>query len=134
MALVGLDHPGLSVGVDWQFIHRDQAQEQRLVGGVDGYQPNSDRGVALSVFVACAVPFMILIVGIAVDSTGQIVLEQRARAVAAEAARSGGQAVSGGINGDATQANPVLARQAALDYLAASGLEGEVTVEDGLSL
>lgn len=67
-------------------------------------QPSSDRGVALGVFVACAVPFMILILGIAVDCTGQIVLEQRARAVAAEAARSGGQPVQ--VGSTATPSRP----------------------------
>lgn len=87
-----------------------------------------ERGNALSVFVALAIPFLILVAGIAVDGGGQVVLEQEAKAVAADAARAGGQAVRGGITGESVQADPGLARKAALAYLAGSKFRGEVKV------
>lgn len=86
-----------------------------------------NRGVSLSLFVALTIPVWIIIVGIAVDSLGQIAMEQEARSVAAHAARAGGQAVAN-VYGGSVEADPARAQIAAETYLAASGFEGEVAV------
>lgn len=82
---------------------------------------------ALSAFV------MIVLVGLAVDLSGQVHAQQHARNVAAQAARVGGQEINapGGVRGTGAHADTALAVNAAQAYLNAAGLSGMVSVEGG---
>lgn len=87
-----------------------------------------DRGTALSVWVALALVFLIICVGIGVDATGRVAAEQDVRQIAQQAARAGAQQVRLGSGAEPPQLNDAAARQAATAYLAASSWKGEVTV------
>lgn len=82
---------------------------------------------ALSAFV------MVVLVGLAVDLSGQVHAQQHARNVAAQAARVGGQEINApaGVRGTAANANTALAVNAAQAHLSAAGLNGMVSVEGG---
>nr|WP_229749462.1 pilus assembly protein TadG-related protein [Flexivirga endophytica] len=73
---------------------------------------------------------MVILVGLAVDLTGQVHAEQRARDVAAQAARAAGEQVTANsaIRGDTLSVNTTQAAAAAEQYLAAAGVHGSVTV------
>jgi Flp pilus assembly protein TadG len=94
-----------------------------------------ERG-SLSLFFVVAALALLVTVGLVVDGGGKIRALQRADAVAAEAARAGGQAIveSRAVRGQGAVADPVRARAAAEDYLAAAGVAGKVTVLDGTRL
>lgn len=79
---------------------------------------------------------MIVLVGVAVDLTGQVHAQQHARDVAAQAARAGGQELNApqAIRGVSAQANPGMAVQAAQTYLAASDVTGSATIQGGTTL
>jgi hypothetical protein len=70
-------------------------------------------------------------VGLAVDLTGQVHAQQHARTVAAQAARAGGQELNAprAVRGLEVRANPRAAAQAARAYLAASDVDGSVSVQ-----
>ena len=76
---------------------------------------------------------MIVLVGLAVDLGGQVHAQQHARAVADQAARTGGQQLDAAIavRGEGAVTDTHLARQAATAYLTASGLTGTVAVTGG---
>ncbi|MBE1610064.1 pilus assembly protein TadG-related protein [Actinopolymorpha pittospori] len=86
--------------------------------------------LALSSFV------MVVLVGLAVDLTGQVHAQQRARDVAAQAARVGGQQLnaSQAVRGLGAQASPTQAVRAAQLYLNASDVSGTVGVVNGTTL
>ncbi len=94
-----------------------------------------ERG-SLSLFFVVAALALLVTVGLVVDGGGKIRALQRADAVAAEAARAGGQAIveSRAVRGQGAVTDPVRARGAAEDYLAAAGVTGTVTVLDGTRL
>ncbi|MFE5309866.1 pilus assembly protein TadG-related protein [Isoptericola sp. NPDC056578] len=94
-----------------------------------------ERG-SVSTWVAITALAMMLFVGIAVDFNGQVHTLQRARDVAAQAARAGGQEIVGSraMRGHGVSADPVAARNAAQDYLAAAGVRGTVNVVNGTRL
>ncbi|WP_353952492.1 pilus assembly protein TadG-related protein [Knoellia sp. S7-12] len=73
---------------------------------------------------------MIVVVGLAVDLGGQVQAQQRARSLAAQAARTGGQQLQPGpaIRGEAAAADRTRAVQAARAYLAATDVTGTVEV------
>lgn len=73
---------------------------------------------------------MLLFVGIALDFAGQLEAQQSARAVAAQAARAGGQQVVApqAIRGQGVTAQPGDAHAAAANFLAGAGVEGSVQV------
>src|SRR4051794_1260369 len=89
-----------------------------------------ERG-SVSVWLAMASFVMILMVGLAVDLTGQVHAQQHARTVAAQAARAGGQELNAprAVRGLGVRANPRAAAQAARAYLAASDVDGSVSVQ-----
>lgn len=91
--------------------------------------PDRERG-SVSLWAALVAFCMVIIVGIGVDFSGQAVAEQKARSIAFEAARAGGQQVNRDalIRGGQTQTDPNLAAAAASDYLAQAGVTGAVTV------
>lgn len=85
---------------------------------------------SISVAVALGALCMIPVVGVAADFGGQAVSEQRARTVAAEAARAGGQRVQldALTRGHQAQPDTVLAVGAAHEYLAQAGVSGSVSM------
>ncbi|GGB21830.1 hypothetical protein GCM10011492_09650 [Flexivirga endophytica] len=88
-----------------------------------------ERG-SISVLIMTASVMMVILVGLAVDLTGQVHAEQRARDVAAQAARAAGEQVTANsaIRGDTLSVNTTQAAAAAEQYLAAAGVHGSVTV------
>jgi uncharacterized membrane protein len=90
-----------------------------------------ERG-SISVWAATSAVIMMICVGIALDLGGQVHAQQHARGVAAQAARAGGQQLDGTA---VTGAYPSIAigqaRVAAQTYLAASGVDGTVTITGG---
>ena len=79
---------------------------------------------------------MIVLVGLAIDFGGQVHTQQRAYAIAAEAARAAGQQLqpAPAIRGEGTTASPATAAKAARAYLTASGLTGTVQVTGGTTI
>ena len=94
-----------------------------------------ERGV-VTVWFATASFVMIMLVGLAVDLSGQVHAQQRIRDVAAQAARTGGQQVRApeAILGTGAVADTAAAKGAALRYLDAAGVDGAVRVEGGETL
>lgn len=94
--------------------------------------PRDERG-SISVWLAVSSLVMIILVGLAVDLGGQVHAKQRAHDIAAEAARAGGEQVQAApaIKGQYVAVDVVAARNAAEDYLAASGVTGTVTIIGG---
>jgi hypothetical protein len=92
-----------------------------------------ERG-SVTVWLVTASLVMLLVVGLAVDLTGQVAAQQNARDVAAQAARTGGQQLSSvaAVKGNAPRADTRRAADAARNYLAgAPGLTGTVQVTGG---
>ena len=94
-----------------------------------------ERG-SVSIWFATASFVMVLLVGLAVDLTGQVHAQQSTRAVAAQAARAGGQQLNApqAVRGLGATANPVMAVRAAQTYLAASEVSGTASVVGGDTL
>ncbi|GAB3814249.1 hypothetical protein GCM10028820_09900 [Tessaracoccus terricola] len=90
----------------------------------------NERG-SIAVWAATVIPAFVVIVGLGVDFAGHAAAEQAARAVAAEAARAGGQYLHAGP-GSRPEPNTVMARQAATAYVEASDLAGTVSLEAGI--
>lgn len=91
-----------------------------------------ERG-SITIWLAVSSFVMMILVGLAVDISGQVHAKQRAHNIAAEAARTGGEQVQAApaIRGQYVAIEAVAARNAAEDYLAAAGVTGTVTVIGG---
>ena len=91
-----------------------------------------ERG-SVTVWLALASFVMMFLVGLAVDLGGQVHAHERAHDVAAQAARAGGEEVSGGtaIQGRALTIDTAAARAAAQRYLDAAGVTGTVAITNG---
>jgi Flp pilus assembly protein TadG len=91
-----------------------------------------ERG-SVTVWLALASFVMMFLVGLAVDLGGQVHAHERAHDVAAQAARAGGEEVSGGtaIQGRTLTIDPAAARAAARRYLDAAGVTGTVAITNG---
>ncbi|MEV4490972.1 hypothetical protein AB0K04_12730 [Micromonospora coxensis] len=78
----------------------------------------------VSLFLAVTMAGVLAIIGVAYDGAGQLRSLQRADNLAAEAARSGGQAVdrARAIEGGPKEIDEADARAAVRDYLAAAGV------------
>jgi len=87
----------------------------------------------VSIWLATTSFVMIILVGLAVDLGGQVQAQQRARDVAAQAARTAGQQVqaSTAIRGEGAFADASRARTAAQAYLASAGVTGTVSIGGG---
>lgn len=95
-----------------------------------GWAGRGERG-AVSVWVSVALVAFIVCVGLGVDFAGHATAEQQARAVAAEAARAGGQFLE--IRpGARPRPDVYTATQAASAYVAASAFTGSARVEAGV--
>ena len=91
-----------------------------------------ERG-SISIWMVTSSFVMMVLVGLAVDLGGQVHAQQRARDIAAQAARAAGQEVEAApaIQGESLSVDPVAARAAAKEYLLIHGVEGTVTVSGG---
>ncbi len=91
-----------------------------------------ERG-SISIWLAVSSFVMMMLVGLAVDFGGQVHAKQRAHDIAAQAARTGGEQVQAppAIEGHYLAVDTVAARNAAEDYLSASGVTGTVTITGG---
>ncbi len=91
-----------------------------------------DKG-SVTIWLALASFVMIVLVGVAVDLSGQVYAQQHARDIAAQAARTAGQQIdaSRGVRGIGAQTNTTQAIAAAKAYIAAAGMEGDATVTGG---
>ena len=94
-----------------------------------------ERG-SISIWLVTTAFAMIVLVGLAVDLGGQVHAQQHARAVADQAARTGGQQLDAAVavRGQGAVTDTHLARQAATAYLTASGLTGTVHVTGGTTV
>ncbi len=91
-----------------------------------------DKG-SVTIWLALASFVMIVLVGLAVDLSGQVYAQQHARDIAAQAARTAGQQIdaSRGVRGMGAQTNTAQAIAAAKSYIAAAEMEGDATVTGG---
>jgi Flp pilus assembly protein TadG len=96
---------------------------------------DDDRG-SLSLFVVVVFVALLVTIGLVVDGGGKIRALQRADAVAAQAARAGGQAIvaSTAVRGRGAVTDPAQARIAAQNYLSSADVPGTVTVINGTEL
>lgn len=92
----------------------------------------SDRG-SVTIWLALASFVMVVLVGVAVDLSGQVYASQHAHDVASQAARVAGQQLDAGqaMKGGANQVNTAAAVAAARTYISSAGMEGEVVVTGG---
>jgi len=95
----------------------------------------TERG-SVSIWLATASFVMAMLVGVAVDLTGQVHAQQRARDVAAQAARVAGQQLSApvAIRGQGAQVNAAQAVAAAQAYLNASDVSGTASITNGTTV
>lgn len=92
-----------------------------------------ERG-SISVWMMSIATAMVLLLGLAVDGSGQIHTRARAHAIAAEAARAGGQQLTGpvAIRGQHATIDPAAAVTAATIYLnSAPGITGTASATSG---
>jgi Flp pilus assembly protein TadG len=91
-----------------------------------------DRG-SVTIWLALASVVMVVLVGVAVDLTGQVHAQQRAYDVAAQAARTAGQQVDAaeGVRGISARTNPGQALAAVRAYIEAAGMSGEASITAG---
>lgn len=91
-----------------------------------------ERG-SISIWMVTSSFVMMVLVGLAVDLGGQVHTQQRARDLAAQAARTGGQEVQAApaIEGRYLNVDASAARSAAEDYLSAAGIDGTVSISGG---
>ncbi len=91
-----------------------------------------ERG-SISIWMVTSSFVMIILVGLAVDLGGQVHAQQRARDLAAQAARTGGQQVQAApaIEGRYLNVDASAARSAAEAYLSAAGIDGTVFISGG---
>ncbi|HEY6932712.1 MAG TPA: pilus assembly protein TadG-related protein [Marmoricola sp.] len=93
------------------------------------HRTRDERG-SISLWLVLSSFVMMILVGLAVDLSGQVHAQQRAHDLAAQAARAGGERVQAApaIEGRYVDIDAVAARAAAQDYLTAAGVDGTVTV------
>jgi len=91
--------------------------------------PRSGERGSISMWLVLLASGLTLLVGLAVDLGGQVDAQQRARALAGEAARAGAQALgTSSVDGAALVLSRTEAAQAARTYLAAADIPGTVRV------
>jgi Flp pilus assembly protein TadG len=87
----------------------------------------------MSLFLALSALAILMVMGLLVDGGGALNASNRATSLAQEAARAAGEQVDAAqaIQGNTITIDPDAARQAALDYLAAADVHGDVQITDG---
>lgn len=91
-----------------------------------------EHGTALTIGAVLLVSVFTLILGIAVDLSGQVQTKRQAFDVAAEAARVAGQQLDADRfldTGGTLRLTNTAARRVALDHIEAAGMTGEVTID-----
>lgn len=91
-----------------------------------------ERGSALTTGAVLLAPVLTLILGIAVDLSGQVQTKRQAFEAAAQAARIAGQELDADRfldTGGSLRLSTPHARQAALDAIEQAGMTGEVTID-----
>ena len=91
-----------------------------------------DRG-SVTLFLSMTVVGLLVLIGLVVDGGAKVRAIQHADALAADAARTGGQAINkpSAIAGDTPTLDNRAASRAATTYLTAHGATGTATVTDG---
>lgn len=100
------------------------------------HRPEDDpeRG-SISVWAATSAVIMLMCIGVAVDLGSQVRAQQHAYDVAAQAARTGGEALdSSSVEGRYPSLTVGQAQAAVNRYLAAAGVTGTMTVTDGTTV
>lgn len=79
----------------------------------------------LSIFVAMCATMLLMLTGLVLDGGGRLRAYERADALAQEAARAGGQQINRAalLQGHGLQLDTTAAKQQALDYLTANGID-----------
>ena len=92
-----------------------------------------DEHGSISLWMVTSSFVMMVLVGLAVDLGGQVHTQQRARDLAAQAARTGGQQVQAApaIEGRYLNVDVSAARSAAEAYLSTAGIDGTVSINGG---
>lgn len=93
---------------------------------------HDEKGTALTTGAVLLVTVFTLILGIAVDLSGQVQTKRQAFDVAAQAARVAGQQLDTDRFLDTTgsfRLSTTTARQAALDHIERAGMTGDVTID-----
>lgn len=113
-----------------QTRHRCVARSRRSPRRLRGLE--RERG-SISIWIATSGLVMIVLVGLAIDLGGHVHTQQRARDVAAQAARAGGQQLQAAlaVRGLGAKADPGPAIAAASAYLAAADVTGAATLRGG---
>ena len=95
--------------------------------------PRHNQRGSVSVWLALAATAMILCVGIAVDLGGHVHAQQRARDLAAQAARTAGEQIATGpsVRGESPTVDTAAAKRAAANYLTRAGVTGTVQITRG---
>lgn len=108
---------------------------RRPHGRVASHDRGTERG-SVSIWLALSAFVMIVLVGLVADLGGQLHAQQRARDIAAQAARAGGDRINGpdAVQGRRVTVEVARATSAARDYLTAAGVDGTVTVEGGTTV
>lgn len=86
---------------------------------------------SMSLFFAVTTVAILMVMGLLVDGGGALNASNRATSLAQEAARTAGQQLdpAQAIEGTAITIDPDAAQAAAQDYLAAAGVQGDVTID-----
>ena len=95
-----------------------------------------ERG-SVTVWMVLIVMVLTMVIGIAVDLSGQVNAKRRAGDVAAQAARAAGQQISPDAylaDGRSVELAVAKAKTAAVDYIEAAGMTGSARVESGTEL
>lgn len=89
-----------------------------------------ERGAAVTVWVVLTVTILTLIVGIAVDLSGQVRAKRHASDIAAQAARAAGQSIDADqlLGSGRVDLVASAARRAAMDYIEHADMTGQVTI------
>lgn len=92
-------------------------------------RPDAGEQGLVSIWLLLTAAALTVLVGLAVDLSGQVDAQQRARALAGEAARAGAQALDPAtVSGGAVVTSRTGAAQAARTYLAGADVHGSVQV------
>lgn len=95
--------------------------------------PHDERGSVLSTGAVLLVTAFTLILGIAVDLSGQVQTKRQAFAVAAQAARVAGQQLDADRfldSGGTVRLSNSTASRAAMDVIKGAGMTGSITIDD----
>lgn len=100
-----------------------------------GSSNRRDEG-AVSIFIVAVIPALVIAIGLGFDLAARVHTLQRAHAVAAEAARAGGEQLQAGpaVRGEQTRVDATKAATAARDWLSESGVTGTVQVRRGTTV